>query len=158
VRLMGAQLTRSQVDGAVFDVQRPRVPIKIVRTDLPNFLFSKMHHVRQGGTRQGVVHESQKRLALFRVRDVLCFGEGLEDSLLGALLNLYEFIELPLLPRPNVIAFPLSAINQFVSVQVRESIGVSCIVPVIVALLARALYAQPPESGIDDLLINKLNQ
>ena len=147
--LCGRNVARSQIHGAVFRVQRPRVLIKIVRTGLPNFLLRKMNHVRQRGTRQRAIHESQERFALFPIRDVFRFGEGFEHRFFGPLFGFHEFIESPPLPGPNVVAFPLSAIDQFMPVQIRQAVRVSGVVPVVVAVL-RPIDPQPSKRSIDD--------
>ena len=116
-----------------------------------------MHHVRQRGTRERAIQESQERLTFFPIRDVLCFRESFEHRFFSTLFDLHEFIELPSLASPNVVAVPLGAIDQLMAVQVRQSIRVSGVVPVVVALL-RTIDSQPFACGIDDLLIDKPDQ
>src|SRR6516225_7631358 len=117
---MWAQNASSQVHSAVCDVQKPWVSIKIIRADLPNFLLGEMNHTRQRSPRQGTIDESYEGCTLLRVRDVLRVGERLPHGVFRPLLDLYEFVEPPLLPRPDVIALPLGAIDQFVPMAVVE--------------------------------------
>ena len=85
-------------------------------------------------------------LAFVGVCDVFCLCEGLEDGLFGAFLNFHEFIELPLPACPDVIALTLRTVDQFMSVQVRQAVGIASIIPVIIALSgllrSRAIAAQ----------------
>jgi hypothetical protein len=82
-----SQRAGSQIDSAIFRVQRPRVLIKIARTGLPHFLLCKMHHIRERGTRQRAIHEFQERLAFFPIWDVLRVGEGFKHRFFGPFLG-----------------------------------------------------------------------
>jgi hypothetical protein len=65
----------------------------------------------------------------------ICFASAKASSIVffGPFLGFYERIKPPLLPSPGLVTIPVSAINQFMAVQVRQAIGVSRIVPAIVA-------------------------